>query len=94
MRSGLRWDEHAHGEWIRVSTAPHSQAPDGPYGYHWWGRPEGYTARGFGGQYVYVFPAQQLVVVLTADPEAGEHIGSGTAERLFDQYIIGALRPR
>jgi CubicO group peptidase (beta-lactamase class C family) len=91
-----RWGDRqlVPADWIRISTAPHAQGLDGPYGYHWWVRPQGYTAQGFGGQYVYVFPAEQIVAVLTADPEAGQHIHFGPAEKLFVQHIVGAVRRR
>lgn len=78
--------------WIRTSTQPHSQSPSGAYGYQWWIRPRGYTAQGFGGQYIYVFPAERVVVVLTADPNMGEHIGFDRVEPLFTRHILRAIQ--
>jgi CubicO group peptidase (beta-lactamase class C family) len=79
--------------WIAAATAPHSTSPEGPYGYHWWVRPLGYTAQGFGGQYIFVIPRHRLVVVMTADPDAGRHIGFGPMERLISETILRAIRP-
>lgn len=79
-------------EWIAASTRPHSVSAHGPYGYHWWVRPDGYAAQGFGGQYIYVIPAHRLVIVLTADPNAGHHIDFEPMERLIAEYITSAIR--
>jgi hypothetical protein len=57
-------------------------------------RPDGYAAQGFGGQYIYVVPGRRLVIVLTADPNAGHHIGFEPMERLITGYVAGAIRPR
>lgn len=70
-------------DWIMASvnpTAPHLQPGDNPasswtfgYGYKWWipEDPQGdYTAIGVWGQYIYVDPARDVIVVKTsADPE-------------------------
>ncbi len=56
--------------WIALSTAVHSEGwPDryGAYGYLWWVRPNGaFMAVGYGGQYLYVAPAEHVVVVVTS----------------------------
>ncbi len=55
---------------------PNYNTGEGDYGYQWWkdvsttSRPrttdfEGYSARGFGGQYIFVIPESNLVVVFT-----------------------------
>ena len=77
--------------WITASTKPDSKAADGFYGYNWWVRPGGYAAQGFGGQYIYVLPAEQLVVVLTADPSTGRHLDFPHVERLLTDYIVNAV---
>lgn len=79
-------------EWITASTRPHSASTYGSYGYHWWVRPDGYTAQGFGGQYIYVIPAHRLVIVLTADPDAGHHIDFEPMERVIAKYITSAIQ--
>ncbi|MGY6550245.1 MAG: serine hydrolase domain-containing protein [Roseinatronobacter sp.] len=69
-------------DWVRASvnpTAPHLQPGENPasdwtfgYGYKWWipEDPQGdFTAIGIWGQYVYVDPAREVVIVKTsADP--------------------------
>lgn len=52
-------------DWVEVSTSPSVAAH---YGYQWWldvtpGGNEMFSARGFDGQYIYVIPALDLVVV-------------------------------
>ena len=60
-------------EWVRVSTQKHTEADllNADYGYLWWVTTvEGhaaYYAAGFGGQYIYVVPDLELVVVITGN---------------------------
>ena len=58
--------------WVRVSTRAHVATDDTlvGYGYLWWigKQPNSFAAIGYGGQMVSVLPAQDLVVVVTADP--------------------------
>lgn len=66
-------------DWVRESTRPHSDVPDLPlgYGYLWWTNPrppatgllpEGsYFAWGAGGQYAFVIPRYDVVVVYRVD---------------------------
>ena len=61
-------------QWVDESTRPGLVAPRGRgriyggYGYLWWLRPPrergAYIASGYGGQYIYVSPAEDLVVVI------------------------------
>jgi CubicO group peptidase (beta-lactamase class C family) len=61
-------------EWVAASTRKHldtkdlmNAAEDDGYGYLWWiDSWEGYSAHGFGGQNVFVLPAQDMVVVFTS----------------------------
>ena len=78
--------------WVRAATRPHARAPEGPYGYAWWVRPLGYAAAGYGGQYVYVLPADGVVVVLTADPNAGRHLGFADVEQRILRDVVRAVR--
>jgi CubicO group peptidase (beta-lactamase class C family) len=72
------WDGHqlVPAEWVRVSTEKHAKADflSGYYGYLWWVTAvEGhaaYYAAGFGGQYIYVIPDLDLVVVITGNASA------------------------
>jgi len=74
-----RWDDTrvVSADWIDTSTRQHSLVipPDASsrpavgYGYLWWLRPHGSymsaMAVGYGGQYIYVIPALDLVIVIT-----------------------------
>jgi CubicO group peptidase (beta-lactamase class C family) len=60
-------------EYVAASTQIHSAGgypEDGAYGYHWWVTTTGtyhtYLAAGYGGQYIWVIPALDLVAVTTA----------------------------
>ena len=67
-------------EWIDYITKPTAQS-DGTYGAHWWLNAKGkypdvprdlYSANGYQGQYVFVIPSKNLVIVRTGlaeDPE-------------------------
>ena len=66
--------------WIDYITKP-TAGSDGVYGAHWWLNAEGkypgvpkdlYSANGFQGQYVYVIPSKDLVIVRTGLAEAPE----------------------
>jgi CubicO group peptidase (beta-lactamase class C family) len=65
--------------WVRASTTRHMEtkglmntAEDDGYGYYWWiDSFGGYSAHGLGGQYVFVLPGLDMIVVFTgslADP--------------------------
>jgi CubicO group peptidase (beta-lactamase class C family) len=56
--------------WVEASGREQIAWPASPskkygYGYFWWVEPYGYAAWGLGGQYIGVFPEQDMVVVLT-----------------------------
>jgi CubicO group peptidase (beta-lactamase class C family) len=68
-----RWDdtEIISPDWVVASTHKHTTGNsfflDG-YGYQWWTRDDGvYCAAGHGGQFIYVIPEQDMVVVFTAN---------------------------
>lgn len=69
------WDDQqlVPAEWVRVSTQKHTEADfvNEDYGYLWWvttveGHPA-YYAAGFGGQYIYVIPDLDVVLVITGN---------------------------
>lgn len=80
--------------WIDESTRGHAILgySDGPYGYLWWVRPHGYTAQGARGQYVYVVPEEDLVVVLAARAESLRVIDLFTMDALVEQHVLPAIR--
>lgn len=91
---GGRWGSRqlVPADWLRESTRAHVATADGGYGYGWWVRPRGYTAQGWGGQYVYVLPDLDAVVVMTADPDRGVHLDFDVVERLVDRHVRAARR--
>jgi CubicO group peptidase (beta-lactamase class C family) len=64
--------------WVDDSFVPRGQSDfnDQMYGYGWWMREfageQAFFAWGFGGQYVFVIPRLQLVVVTTSSTASGE----------------------
>lgn len=79
-------------EWVAQSTAIHADQDEGPYGYYWWIKPEygAYTAAGHGGNYIYVLPARNMVIVLTAMPYTdGVGVTSGDLEDLVQTILDG-----
>jgi CubicO group peptidase (beta-lactamase class C family) len=80
-------------EWVDQSTAKHietkglmNEAEDDGYGYYWWmDAYGGYSAHGYGGQYIFVVPNLDLVAVFTsglADPDFP------IPRRLMEAYIL------
>jgi len=62
--------------WVQASTTKYVDASNGQdYGYLWWIQRTGsFSARGHGGQYILVFPDQDMVIVFTggvSDPNIG-----------------------
>jgi CubicO group peptidase (beta-lactamase class C family) len=86
-------------DWVAASIAPHANArEDTDYGYLWWlptFRAKGrefkcFAMYGTGGNKVYAFPAQQLVVVVTTTNFRVQGAGAIT-DRLLTEYILPAL---
>ncbi|HEY1405992.1 MAG TPA: serine hydrolase, partial [Spirochaetota bacterium] len=75
LRNGV-WDEKQiiPSDWVRESTRMAVSCSSFPYdtegfGYQWWIEPFGYSARGLSGNYLFVLPAQDIVVVITGEQE-------------------------
>jgi CubicO group peptidase (beta-lactamase class C family) len=84
-------------EWVQASTARHMEtkglmntAEDDGYGYYWWiDSFGGYSAHGFGGQYIFVLPRLDMVVVFTgglADPDFP------APHQLVKKYLLPAVK--
>jgi CubicO group peptidase (beta-lactamase class C family) len=62
------WDgeQIISSEWVREATMHRIDANLFPgYGYQWWVGEGYYTAMGYMGQFIYVFPDQDMIVVIT-----------------------------
>ena len=84
-------------EWIQESTTEHMEtkglmnaAEDDGYGYYWWVDSfGGYSAHGLGGQYVFVLPRLDMIVIFTgsfSDPDFP------TPHRLLKTYLLPAAQ--
>jgi CubicO group peptidase (beta-lactamase class C family) len=79
-------------EWVKASTAKYTALDGTDYGYLWWrpylnvpgGRHDGIMATGNGGQKIFLWPALDLVVVMTA----GNYNSPSHANALAISYIL------
>jgi CubicO group peptidase (beta-lactamase class C family) len=92
--NGGRWDGNQiiPADYVAAATSlsgPSAGQPTG-YGLHWWVADEGghhtFRAEGFGGQFIYVVPDLDLVVVMTNNPDNGPNPRS-----LFINTIMPAI---
>jgi len=75
-------------EWVGEATAHRIDANivDG-YGYQWWVGDDYYLAVGYMGQFIFVYPEHDLIVVLTSSsPETFDY-----SIRLPERYVIPAI---
>lgn len=83
-------------EWIDVSTHPvldeNMTGSSLNYGYYWWIHPENNACFGMGdgGQYLYLVPEEELVIVHTANPSTGSGY-EGITLGDFLQVVDGIL---
>jgi CubicO group peptidase (beta-lactamase class C family) len=92
--------------WVQTSLSPHAQSTrerERQYGYGWWIRELGgyrtYYAWGYGGQFIFVIPQLELVVVTTSSSEVSSERRTHlrTIFDLVENLIvprIGALHKR
>jgi len=82
--------------WVKESSKPLIQRKyitDFYYGYQWWVRPDNYyCAVGYAGQWIYVVPDSDLVVVFTNSINEEEYLQLTTPERLLRTYILPAVK--
>jgi CubicO group peptidase (beta-lactamase class C family) len=82
-------------DWVAASTASHANRGDKiEYGYLWWIDPQGkwYAALGRAGQHIFVYPAENLVVVFTADLPFTKDADLIPLQELLDQYILPGVK--
>ena len=77
MNNGT-WDTQqiVSAVWVnRSSHGPATGYPQTSYGYQWWidDSDEWYSARGYNGQFIYVVPEHDVVVVFSSDNEDGPY---------------------
>jgi len=86
-------------EWVKESTSKHSVVQGVDYGYLWWlkyldadggVRYNSFAAQGNGGQKIYVFKQQQLVVVITG----GNYNTQSPSNELVKKYILPAFNKK
>jgi CubicO group peptidase (beta-lactamase class C family) len=92
-----KWDGKAiiPADWVSASTTRHTQKDDGKdYGYLWTIDPHGkyYSALGRGGQHIFVFPDENMLVVFTAGLPPGNNADLIPLQELLDQYILPAVK--
>jgi CubicO group peptidase (beta-lactamase class C family) len=87
-------------EWVRRSTSRHAEGwPHryGAYGYFWWLPPgdpwESFAAVGYGGQFLYVVPELDMLLVTTATLEGKGEAWDRRAFEVFRDAIFGAADP-
>jgi CubicO group peptidase (beta-lactamase class C family) len=90
LRGGM-WDDLqiVSTAWVEASTQKHISATleDG-YGYQWWIEDEGfYMALGYAGQFIFVVPEKNLVVVFTSDLAESDFY---TPQNLLTGFILRA----
>jgi CubicO group peptidase (beta-lactamase class C family) len=83
--------------WVEASTRAHAAlSADAGYGYQWWLRTyedgskavDAFFAAGWGGQRIYVFPALDMVVVLTG----GGYVDEVPLNEILTRFILPAVQ--
>ena len=83
-------------EWVRQSTQPSGETDvqRGGYGLQWWmiGQSSAYAAIGLQGQYIYIDPATETVVVKLSYYPPGDNTADGEVRAFFD--AVSAWQPK
>jgi CubicO group peptidase (beta-lactamase class C family) len=85
-------------DWVTASMTKHSVVQNTNYGYLWWlkylnaagTRYDGVTAQGNGGQRIYIWPAQNMVTVITG----GNFNQQSPSDGLMATYILAAFNKK
>jgi len=84
--------------WVDSSFVPRTSSPynGNRYGYGWWTREtQGHDIRyawGYGGQFIFIVPSLELVVVTTSDPDSRREGGhTWSIHRLLEDEIIPSV---
>jgi CubicO group peptidase (beta-lactamase class C family) len=91
--NGGVWDgrQVVPAEWVKTSVQKHVTTGERlDYGYQWWVYPalDAYTARGRGGQLIFVVPRLDMVIVFTANMDSDQALLD-----IIEKYIVPAARP-
>jgi CubicO group peptidase (beta-lactamase class C family) len=95
--NGGKWGKRqvVPASWVQASFSKHSTVQNVNYGYLWWlkylekdgVRYNGIAAQGNGGQKIFLFPDQQLVVVTTG----GNYNAQSPADELILTYVLSSF---
>jgi CubicO group peptidase (beta-lactamase class C family) len=90
--NGGMWDgrQVVPADWVETSVQKHITTGERlDYGYQWWVYPalDAYTARGRGGQLIFVIPRLDMVIVFTATMD-----GDAALLDLIEKYVVPAAR--
>ncbi|KGJ92451.1 serine hydrolase domain-containing protein [Thalassotalea sp. ND16A] len=85
--------------WVEESTVRHVDNGSWGYGYQWWmttftvngEQLDTFYADGFGGQFIFVFPSINAVIVFTGDAYEPEQKEQRNVSQILEQYILPAL---
>lgn len=96
-----RWNgrQVVPARWVQESTRRHSEGwPHryGAYGYLWWLPPDdpwdSFAAVGYGGQFLYVVPELQMLLVMTSTIASKGEEWDRRAFRIFREDVFGSAR--
>ena len=92
LKEGL-WDgqQVVSSAWVETSTRQHISATlQDSYGYQWWVDSSGvYMALGYAGQFIFVVPEEEMVVVFTSDLSESDFY---VPQDLLNGFIIPAAQ--
>ncbi len=87
--------------WVEESTAKHVELTYTNYSYYWWqhqlGAHEAFAAHGYGGQFIFVVPSLEMVVVTTAESRLRRPIADAnyrSIRSLIIKYIEGGVETK